>query len=95
MTTNVIITFTVKPEKISDFVNILNSVKIDLPSVEGCNGIHIFSDSKNNNVFTLVENWDSEDAHKKHIAGVVESGNWDTISSHLEKDPESSYFNEL
>lgn len=95
MTTNVIITFTVKPEKRSGFVEILNSVKRDLPTVEGCNGVQIYSDKANESVFTLIENWDSEDAHQKHIAGVVESSGWETIASHLAKDPESSYFYKL
>jgi quinol monooxygenase YgiN len=63
--------------------------------VEGCNGVQIFSDKECNNIFTLVENWDTEDAHKKHISRVVESGGWETIASHLTKDPESSYFCKL
>lgn len=95
MTTNVIITFTVKPEKQSDFLNILNSVKCDLPKVDGCNGVKIFSSNENNNIFTLIESWDSEEKHKSHIAGVVESGDWDVIESHLSKSPESSYFAEI
>jgi quinol monooxygenase YgiN len=95
MTTNVIITFAVKPDKRSEFLTILSSVKNDLPKVEGCNGVQVFSDKENTDIFTLVENWDSEEKHQKHISGVVESGNWDVIASYLAEDPKSSYFNKL
>jgi quinol monooxygenase YgiN len=95
MTTNVIVTFTVKPDRRSEFLSILNSVKNDLPMVEGCNGVQVYSDKENADIFTLVENWDSEEKHQKHISGVVESGNWDVLASHLVEDPKSSYFNKL
>jgi quinol monooxygenase YgiN len=95
MSTNVIITFTVKPDKRPEFLSILHSVKNDLPKVEGCNGVEVYSDKENIAIFTLVENWDSEEKHQKHISGVVESGNWDVIASHLAEEPKSSYFNKL
>ena len=95
MATNVIITFKAKPEKLVEFKEILKSVKSDLPTISGCEGVQIFSDIKNPNTFTLVESWSSEEAHKEHIRGVVESGVWEAIASHLECDPESSYYVEI
>jgi quinol monooxygenase YgiN len=95
MATNVIITFKTKPEKLAEFKEILKSVKSDLPTVSGCKGVQIFRSTKNSNTFTLVESWDSEESHKKHIKGVIESGTWETITSHLECDPDSSYYTEI
>lgn len=95
MSTNVIITFTSKPDKLAAFTEILIDVKRDLPKVGGCLDVRIFSDTQNPCVFTLVETWESEAAHKKHIEGVVSSGGWNHIASHLACDPSSSYYKAL
>lgn len=95
MTATVIITFTAKPEMAADFKGILESVQEDLPKVEGCESVQIFCDKANSNVFTLVEAWESESAHKKHIEGVIASGGWDAIAAHLQSDPVSSYYSRL
>ncbi|MBT0961034.1 putative quinol monooxygenase [Denitromonas iodatirespirans] len=95
MTTNVIITFTAKPEKLAAFTDILQSVKTELPKVDGCIAVDVFNDTANPCVFTLVETWQSESAHKAHIEGVVSSGGWSHIASHLACDPSSSYFKAL
>ena len=95
MSENVIITFTVKPEKASSFRAIMNSVKMDLPKVEGCLNVAIYNDQSNSNVYTLVETWASEALHQKHISGVIESGGWGVISEHLICDPISRYFSQI
>ena len=92
MTTNVIVTFTAKPEKLPEFMAIMHGVKSDLPKVEGCISVSVFRDSQNPNAFTLVETWQSEAAHKRHIEGVVSSGGWSHIVGHLACEPSSSYF---
>ena len=95
MSTNVIITFKSKPEKLAAFVKILNQVKNDLPKVAGCKAVRIFNDVNEPCTFTLVETWASETEHKKHIEGVVSSGGWSHIATHLAYDPTSSYYKEL
>ena len=65
MSTNVIITFKSKPEKLMAFVKMLNQVKNDLPNVEGCKAVRIFNDVNEPCTFTLVETWASEGEHKK------------------------------
>ena len=93
MGTHVIITFKSKPEKLAEFVKILDQVKHDLPKVAGCNAVRIFNDLSE--PCTLVEFWASEQEHQKHIEGVVASGGWSHIAAHLAGDPTSSYFKEL
>ena len=55
MSTDVIITFKSKPEKLAAFVNMLNQVKNDLPKVVGCKAARIFNDVNEPCTFTLVE----------------------------------------
>ena len=95
LSTNVIITFKAKPEKLTAFREILGGVKTDLPKVDGCIAVSVFNDTQDACVFTLVETWQSQAAHQKHIEGVVSSGGWSHIASHLSCDPSSSYFTTL
>lgn len=92
MSTNVIITFKSKPEKLVAFMEILKGVKNDLPNVEGCTAVRIFNDINEPCTFTLVETWQSESAHKKHIEAFVASGGWGHVASHLACDPVSGYY---
>ncbi|WP_395831579.1 putative quinol monooxygenase [Elstera sp.] len=95
MSINVIITFKSKPEKLVAFTEILDGVKTDLPKVDGCISVNIYNADLDPCVFTLVETWRSESDHKKHIEGVVSSGGWSHIASHLACDPSSGYFKSL
>ncbi|MEJ2446142.1 MAG: antibiotic biosynthesis monooxygenase [Exilibacterium sp.] len=55
MSTNVIITFNAKPEKLAAFTEILAGVKEDLPKVVGCLSVRIYNDTQDPCLFTLVE----------------------------------------
>lgn len=90
----VIITFETKPEASLPFAALLDQVQQDLPRVNGCKGVRVFSGSESPCVFTLLEHWDSEAAHQAHIATVVASGAWDSIAAHLARDPVSHYYRE-
>ncbi|KEF30513.1 hypothetical protein D777_02455 [Marinobacter nitratireducens] len=91
---NVIITFDVKEEKLDSFRGIMSDVKSSLPQVDGCSSVTVYNDVENPAVFTLVESWDSQQAHQSHIDSVVQSGDWEFIAGHLKADPVSSYFQE-
>jgi len=91
---NVIITFDVKESKLDSFRDIMSDVKSNLPQVAGCNWVTVYNDVENPAVFTLVESWDSQQAHQSHIESVVQSGDWEFIAGHLKTDPVSSYFQE-
>jgi quinol monooxygenase YgiN len=95
VSTNVIVMFRSLPEKLAAFSAIMAGVKNDLPRVEGCIAVHVFNDNNDPCAFTLVETWESEAAHKRHIDGVVSSGGWSHIASHLASDPVSSYYTAL
>ena len=95
MPVSVIISFQVKPEMLNAFMEIMGSVKRDLPTVNGCKSVAIYRNSAEEHAFTLVEQWESEALHKKHIAGVVNSGGWEHIASHLQCEPVSAYFSQF
>ncbi len=40
----------------------------------------------------IVEEWVSEDLHKKHVEELVSSGVWGNIVSHLSEDPITGYY---
>jgi quinol monooxygenase YgiN len=95
MSIRVIVNFNVKSSKLTEFVDILNSVKTDLPKIKGCQGVNIFRNSSNSNMFTLVEKWETKDFHQVHLDKLSEDGTWELISQHLSEDPESGYYNHL
>ena len=89
---HVIVTFETKPELASSFASLLERVRQDLPQVNGCRGVQIFTGTGDAPLFTLLEEWDSAECHQHHIAGVVASGAWEEIAAHLAKDPQSHYY---
>ena len=95
MSIHLIITFEATAEKLASFQQILQQVKADLPGVPGCQAVRIFNSTSNERVFTLVETWDCESAHRAHIESVVRSGAWERIRGHLVGDPLSNYLREL
>lgn len=95
MSTNVIVTFKSKPEKLAEFVNLLSQAKNDLPKVAGCKVFRVFNDVNDPCTFTLVETWESETDHKTNIESMVASGFWSHLATHLACDPTSGYYKEL
>ncbi|WP_223670536.1 putative quinol monooxygenase [Kangiella shandongensis] len=95
MSNNVIVHFNVKENKLPDFMEVMESVKNDLPKVEGCISVDIFRNVDNTNRFTLVETWDTVQQHQNNIRKLQEDGSWDFISGLLAKEPESAYFEQL
>jgi len=87
-----IITFHIKKEKLQSFMKIVNDVKKNLPKVDGCKGVEIFQANDDKQIITFIETWENIEKHKKHIEHVVDSGDWEYISSHLIGEPKSQYY---
>jgi len=91
-TTQFLITFAVKPDRIPDFAAMLATVKTDLPNVDGCQSVRIFQhDTDAQDCFTLLETWDDKSLHQAHVARLQESGDWDTIEAMLATPPNGHY----
>lgn len=91
----VIVHFNVKSEEKNTFRIILNNLKHDLPKVNGCNGLVIYEDHTNPQKFTLIESWDTVDAHKQHIENLIASGSWAGIAALLNGDLSSNYLKDF
>jgi len=94
--TQFLITFVLKPDRISDFQTMLATVKTDLPNVDGCQSVRIFQhDADAQNTFTLLETWDTKLLHQAHVARLQESGDWDAIDAMLATPPNGHYMQAL
>lgn len=88
-----IITFETKPDAVEAFSALMDRVKQDLPHIAGCRGVRVFQGKENRSIFTLLEDWESEAAHKVHIDRVISSGAWEkSIAIHLDKKPVNHYY---
>lgn len=92
MAVTLIIHFEVKKDKQAEFSNIMNAVKNDLPSVNGCINVGVFKNLTKPQNYTIVETWGSKERHEQHVSGLIKSGAWGEISVLLEKEPLSDYF---
>jgi quinol monooxygenase YgiN len=95
MNIQLIITFNVREEKLPAFEQLMQQVKSSLPHVTGCENVRVYRSKADRCVFTLVETWESESAHRAHFMRLVQSGDWDFVRSHLSGDPASGYYDEL
>ena len=91
-----LITFMVKPDRMSDFETMLATVKSDLPNVDGCQTVRIFQhDGAPQNSFTLLETWDNKSLHQAHVARMQSSGDWALIEQMLAAPPNGHYLRAL
>ena len=95
MDIQLIITFHIKKEKLSSFMEIVKEVKTNLPQVDGCKSVQIFQADDDKHIITFIETWQNIQMHKKHIKRVIDSGDWTYILSHLIDEPISQYFYEV
>jgi quinol monooxygenase YgiN len=95
MTVRLIITFNVREERLPAFEQLMQQIKSSLPQVAGCEGVSVYRGKTDRRVFTLVETWESESAHRAHIAKLTDSGDWDVVRTLLTADPVSGYYDAL
>lgn len=91
--TTVIITFQAHREHAQEFGALMRQTRQDLPGVPGCRSVRLFA-ATDGHTFTLLEEWESEQAHRAHLKRVVASGDWDRIAAQLACDPMSRYYAE-
>ena len=91
MDIHVIIRFQARPERLDDFAQLLDQVKLNLPKVDGCRAARVFRHEDQPGGFTLLETWASRAQHEAHLAHVVASGRWAEVLTHLAADPVSHY----
>lgn len=95
MSVNVIVQFNALPTSLASFQSIMETVKVDLPTIPGCRGVTVMQDLKDPCRFTLVEVWESEETHAAHVEGLIADGTWTGIASYLATQPSPGYFRSL
>lgn len=87
-----LITFEIKPNATIAFETMLTALKVELPNVEGCQGLRIFKhDEEAQSVFTLLETWDDKSLHQAHVTYLQDSGDWEKIEAMLVATPTGQY----
>ncbi len=92
MTISLLIQFQVKPEKQVSFTALLETLKTELPNVNGCTGVVIYQNITASCHYTLTETWESLAQHKQHIDTIIATGVWDNMQEHLSQSPTSQYY---
>ena len=95
MSVSVIVQFNALPGSLASFQSIMETVKIDLPTIPGCRGVTVMQDLEDPCRFTLVEVWESQARHAAHVEGLIADGTWADIASHLAAQPSSGYLRTL
>jgi quinol monooxygenase YgiN len=85
----VAVTFKPKSEHLTAFTEAMQSVKNELPSVDGCEGVRVMTHHDDPAVFMLIEDWESADKHAAHINNLVASGEWAGLEKMLAEQPTS------
>lgn len=95
MPINLVVNFSVKQENLPVFKDLLADIKVNLPKVAGCRSVQILGHLTDPLAFTLVEAWDSKEAHGAHLEKLASSGQWASIAANLAAPPASTYYREL
>lgn len=95
MSVTLIVDFQVKPDMLTAFGQLLLSVSHTLPGKGGCEELRVLSGAEDSCAMTLIEVWQSKAHHQAHVEGIVASGEWDAILSHLSEAPRAAYYTVL
>ena len=92
MQENHIVTVTFKPksDQQTAFETVLQSVKTELPKVEGCLGVRVLKHQNDPSTFLLIEDWKTAELHNAHITRLIESGEWAALEQMLSEPPSSN-----
>ena len=92
MSNTVIAHFKAKPESVSEFADIMATIKTELPKAEGCSGVDVQRGLEDKTQFILIEKWDSKEQHANYIQQIRASEDWGKIVACLAEEPRSGYF---
>ena len=83
----VLVTFKPKPEYQDKFAHLMQSVKEELPQVDGCLGVVVMSSREEAGVFTVLEDWRDATAHAAQLQRLTQSGDMAHILGMLREAP--------
>ena len=64
MSYQLLVEFNVKPEKLADFVEIMQGAKSAIAGAAGCNGVQVLVSEDQPNKIVLSEHWATKEQHE-------------------------------
>lgn len=89
------IEFHVKAEAEAEFLAIMSSINNLMENERGFQGADVYRHKQNPLYFTLIEKWESYEAHHEHFIRITENGDWAAILQMLEAEPQLIYMRPL
>lgn len=87
----VIATMTVKPGKVSVFLEGWAELVVEYRKEEGCIFYNVYQDIHYPNLCYMIGQWDSEEAYQKHLDGPHYQKAYNGSIGMLVKEPEKSF----
>jgi quinol monooxygenase YgiN len=91
---NMIISLEAKEGKIEELLEFGKGVRADISAAEGATSFRLLRDMQNPRKVLFVEEWESRDAHERHMKKIFDSGVLDEALPIMEGKPQGSYYEE-
>lgn len=92
---NAILTFRTEPARVTEFHELVHELKMELRNTPGCLGVRLLHGTDDPTYFTLIEEWETEERHSRHLTGLIADGVWSRLCNLLADEPEHRYCAEL
>ena len=92
MSYQLLVEFNVKPEKLADFVEIMQGAKSAIAGAAGCNGVQVLVSEDQPNKIVLSEHWATKEQHEDYAEAMRASGAMDKMAEFLQELPVSKTF---
>jgi quinol monooxygenase YgiN len=67
----------------------------NLPNIDGCVAAELIEKTDNSSEFVLVEHWQTQTDHARHLKILQENGAFEALSGMCEVPPKAQSFNKL
>lgn len=84
-----IVKLTFKPEHVDDFLNHFETVKNDINSFPGCQGMQLLRDKKNTNVFFTYSEWTAPEDLESYRTSALFGGIWPVVKKWFDAKAEA------
>lgn len=92
MTTMATAEFSIKPEKLDEFLDIMKAALVDTRAFDGCEGLDTYTSQDEPGLVVLVEMWADRSKHEAYLAWRVEGGMMEMLADFVTAPPRFAYF---
>ena len=84
--------FSIKPERVDEFLGIMKAALVDTRAYDGCEGLDTYVSQDVAGQVLLVESWQDRSKHEAYLAWRVEGGMMDMLADFVTAAPKFAYF---